>query len=314
MMDAVSDALASLQDALFQAVVQPVMVALGLGNLLADGFAATQWLLVGCVQVLLMLVLIAPLQRWRPVQAIQDARAVRVDVLYTLLHRLGLFRVAMFFAVEPLLNDAFGALRVQGLGTWQVDQVWPGVTDQPVVSFMIYLVLLDLVGYALHRAEHHYRWWWALHALHHSQRDMSMWTDNRNHLLSDVLGAVVFAVVAQAIGVAPGQFVALVALTQLCENFQHANLRLGFGRVGERLWISPRFHRRHHAIGLDGCNFGVLLPWWDMLFGTAQFAEDYPPTGLPDQVQPDAAGRLRDYGQGFWSQQWRGLLRMIGRA
>ena len=27
-----------------------------------------------------------------------------------------------------------------------------------------------------------------------------------------------------------------------------------------------------------------------------------------------AQGRLRDYGRGFWAQQWRGILRLVGRA
>ena len=60
---------------------------------------------------------------------------------------------------------------------------------------------------------------------------------------------------------------------------------------------------------LGGCNFGVLLPWWDMLFGTADFQLRYDPTGVRDQVEQG-----RDYGQGFWAQQWQGLLRMMGRA
>jgi len=64
---------------------------------------------------------------------------------------------------------------------------------------------------------------------------MTMWSDNRNHLLDDVLRDVVIVVVAQLIGVAPGQFIAIVALTQLSENLQHANLKLWFGSVGERL-------------------------------------------------------------------------------
>jgi len=119
----------------------------------------------------------------------------------------------------------------------------------------------------------------------------------------------------------PGQFVALIALGQLSESFQHANLRCWFGPVGERLWVSPRFHRRHHSIGighesqqqgrtvLGGCNFGVLLPWWDMLFGTADFERRYDPTGVRDQVEQG-----RDYGRGFWVQQWLGLQRLLGRA
>ena len=154
---------------------------------------------------------------------------------------------------------------------------------------------------------------------------MTMWSDNRNHLLDDVIVDIVVASVAAVIGVPPGQFVALVALTQLLESFQHANLRLSFGWLGERLLVSPRFHRVHHAIGighesagrgsLGGCNFGVLLPWWDMLLGTADFASPISATGIRDQVEPDArTGQVRDYGRGFWAQQWMGLRRLLGRA
>jgi MFS family permease len=48
--------------------------------------------------------------------------------------------------------------------------------------------------------------------LHHSQRQMTQWTDNRNHLLDDVLNAVIWVLVAQMIGIAPSQFVAVVAI------------------------------------------------------------------------------------------------------
>jgi sterol desaturase/sphingolipid hydroxylase (fatty acid hydroxylase superfamily) len=215
-----------------------------------------------------------------------------------------------------------GELRVQGIGTFHLDNMWPGVTDGPWVSLLIYLVVFDFVNYWLHRAQHQWNWWWALHALHHSQRQMTQWTDNRNHLLDDLLGAVVWVLVAQLIGIAPTQFVAVVAITQLFENFQHANLRLSFGPWGERMWVSPRFHRLHHAIGLGhetaketvqgaklvlgGHNFGVLLPWWDIMFGTANFDERFEPTGIRDQVEQGV-----DYGEGFWSQQHLGIKRLM---
>jgi sterol desaturase/sphingolipid hydroxylase (fatty acid hydroxylase superfamily) len=75
-------------------LVQPLMFALGLGNLLEDGYRATGWLLVGLLQIAVMLTLIGPLERWRPVEPVTDRAAVRTDIVYTLIHRLGLFRVA----------------------------------------------------------------------------------------------------------------------------------------------------------------------------------------------------------------------------
>lgn len=313
------------QQWLFEAVVQPVLFALGQAGVLEDAYAATGWLLVGLLQLAVMLVVIAPLERWRPVEPVVDRAAIRTDVLYTLIHRLGVFRLVLFFSVEPLWDGLFGALRIQGLSTFQLDGLWPGVTDRPLVSLLLYLLVFDCADYAIHRAQHRWDWWWRLHALHHSQRQMTMWSDSRNHLLDDLLRDTLLVFVAQAIGVAPGQFIAIVALTQLSENLHHANLRLGFGALGDRLWVSPRFHRLHHAIGdagataaearvPPGCNFGVLLPWWDMLFGTANFDCRYEPTGVSDQVRPGPDGRLRDYGRGFWRQQWRGLLRLAGRA
>ena len=82
--------------------------------------------------------------------------------------------------------------------------------------------------------------------------------------------------------------------------------------------MSPRFHRVHHAIGFGhegaarGCNFAVLFPVWDALFRTANWDDIYPPTGIRDQLDG------RDYGSGFWRQQWLGLRRLFasltGRA
>ncbi|RZI64932.1 MAG: sterol desaturase family protein [Variovorax sp.] len=322
-MDWFSEHFATLQQWLFEAAVQPLVYAVGLGGRVEEAFDATGWLLVGLIQIAILLAVIGPLQRWRPVEPVTDRRAIRTDILYTVIHRLGLFRLAMFFALDPVFDEVLGALRAAGWGTLHLDELWPGVTDVPWVAFAIYLVVLDLVEYFIHRGQHGFNWWWGLHSLHHSQRQMTMWSDNRNHLLDDVIHDTLIVVVAQLIGVAPGQFIALVALTQLSESLQHANLRLSFGALGERLWISPRFHRLHHSIGvghessgprtLGGHNFGVLLPWWDMLFRTVNFDRRYDPTGIRDQIEPDARGRLRDYGRGFWAQQWLGLKRLVGR-
>ena len=330
--DAGVAAFADAQQALFEGAVQPLLFRLGLASFLTDAFDATGWLLVGLLQIAFMLLLIAPLQRWRPVEpAASDASAralagadKRVDVLYTLIHRLGLFRVAMFFAIDPLWNAMFGWLAVQGVDGWHLDQWiapwWPGVSDTAIAGFLAYLVVFDALNYLLHRAQHRFNWWWALHAVHHSQRHMTMWTDSRNHLLDSLLVDCIFVVAARIIGVAPGQFVALIALSQWVENLSHANVRLGFGWLGERLLVGPHFHRLHHGIGvghesqgpgsLGGCNFAVLFPVWDLLLGTARFGEPGP-TGIRDQL-PGEGGR--DYGRGFWAQQWLGLLRLAGRA
>jgi sterol desaturase/sphingolipid hydroxylase (fatty acid hydroxylase superfamily) len=146
---------------------------------------------------------------------------------------------------------------------------------------------------------------------------MTMWSDNRNHLLDSVLRSTVFVLVAKMIGVPPGQFILIVVLTQLVESYSHANIRISFGKIGERFLVSPKFHRYHHSIEYNestagparGHNFAVLFPIWDILFGTARFNTGYAKTGIHDQ-EPEAGSR--DYGRSFLSQQWLGLKRMFG--
>ncbi|MGI9024584.1 MAG: sterol desaturase family protein [Burkholderiaceae bacterium] len=301
---------------LFQSVVEPLLFRYDGAGVLEQAYDGTGFFLLGVLQVAILYAVLRPLEAWIPAERWNDRRAVRVDILYTLLHRLGVFSLVLFFVLDPLFDELAGALRLEGISNFNLDDLWPGVTSIPIVAFGLYLIALDFANYWVHRAQHRFRWWWGLHSLHHSQMQMSFWADDRNHLLDDLIRDAIFALIAVVIGVQPGQFVLLVIATRSLESFQHANVRLSFGRWGERLLVSPRFHRRHHAIGdghegvFRGCNFAVLFPIWDGLFGTSNREAGYPATGIRDQLA-DGAEPGRNYGRGFWSQQWLGLKRMM---
>jgi sterol desaturase/sphingolipid hydroxylase (fatty acid hydroxylase superfamily) len=221
--------------------------------------------------------------------------------------------------VLPLLIFLLLAIPINELEIWlrmhdmvrpNIEDVLPWLERNSIGALVIYLLLLDLVEYAMHRWQHKFNWWWALHSLHHSQRQMTFWTDDRNHLLDDVITSAGVALAALVIGVPSGQFFLILIATRMIESLSHVNARLDFGWLGNRVLVSPRFHRAHHAIGVGhegqyrGCNFATLFPLWDILFGTANFQSAWEPTGIRDQL----AGR--DYGIGFWQQQWLGLLRL----
>lgn len=311
---ALERAWAGLHAGLFETVVQPLVHHLGMVTWLEAAFDATEVFLVGALEIAVLALVLGALEKWRPVEVWADRRAVRVDVVYTLLVRLGVLPLAIFFLLLPVVDGLDGWLRMHDFIPPKLEDAFPALFASPFASFLAYLVAIDFVMYWLHRAQHRWGFWWALHALHHSQREMTFWTDDRNHLLDMVMTDAVLAIVSLAIGVAPGQFVAIVAVTRAVESLAHANLRLSFGALGERLLVSPRFHRIHHAIGLGhegqsrGCNFAVLFPAWDRLFGTANLGSEYPATGIRDQLHG------RDYGEGFWSQQWLGLKRMAGQG
>jgi hypothetical protein len=52
----------------------------------------------------------------------------------------------------------------------------------------------------------------------------------------------------------------------------------------------------------------VLFPFWDILFRTANFELRWDATGVRDQLPAEGG---RDYGRGFWQQQWLGLRRIF---
>jgi sterol desaturase/sphingolipid hydroxylase (fatty acid hydroxylase superfamily) len=309
-----ADGVAVLQRALFEGVVQPVLFAFGWMRYAEELFDFTEWVVLGAIEVVVLAGVLGALERRWPAEPVTDRTAIRTDVLYTLLHRLGGFALVVFALLTPLLDALEGQLRLLGFSRINVDQLWPGVTDLPLVSFAIYLVLFDFVDYWLHRAQHRFEWWWSLHAVHHSQRQMTFWSDQRNHLVDDLIRDVAMAMVAVAFGAEPGQFVALIIASRVLQSLQHANLRWRWAGPLEGVLVSPSFHRLHHAIGFGhegaarGVNFAVLFPIWDRVFGTADWRPGFVPTGIRDQL----AGR--DYGRGFWSQQSKAIGRWFGRA
>jgi sterol desaturase/sphingolipid hydroxylase (fatty acid hydroxylase superfamily) len=312
--DLLTDGVHALQQLLFEGAVQPVLFAMGWMRFGEELFDFTEWVVLGAIEVVVLALVLGWMERRWPAEPLVDRAAVRTDVLYTLLHRLGGFALLVFALFTPLVDALEGQLRLLGVSRLNVDQVWPGVSDLPLVSFVIYLVLFDFIDYWMHRGQHRLGWWWSLHAVHHSQRQMTFWSDQRNHLLDDLLRDAVLALVAVMLGVGPGQFVALVIASRVLQSVQHANLRLRWPGASERLLVSPSFHRLHHAIGFGhegparGVNFAVLFPIWDILFRTADWRPGFVPTGIRDQLEG------RDYGSGFWSQQRLAIARWFGRG
>ena len=277
---------------------------------IAQGWAL--FALYGVAQIAITYAVCLPLERWRPVERWPDGKAVWVDVVYTVVNRVGvlpLVTFVLFYSIQVSMN---GWLTDHGWVPPTLDRLVPVLLGRPVLSFFVYMAILDCAEYWRHRLSHRFGWWWALHSLHHAQRQMTFWSDDRNHVLDEVISFAWFTAVALLIGIPPLQFPLLVLSLRCLESLSHANARLSFGSVGERLLISPRFHRAHHGVlaaGQQSCNYGSILPVWDMLFGTADFSRAYVRTGDPSGEEALATGN-------WWQQQragWRRMLQMLTR-
>jgi sterol desaturase/sphingolipid hydroxylase (fatty acid hydroxylase superfamily) len=250
-----------------------------------------------------------PLEAWRPVEPVTDRRAIRTDIIYTLLARLGIFPLLAFILLAAIQSRLEGMLADTGFVSPTLESIFPFLHQAPLLTFFIYVVILDFGEYWRHRLQHTIGWWWALHSIHHAQRQMTFWTDDRNHIIDEVIAALWFGTIALLIGVSPAQFPLLLLLMRLVEAFSHGNIRLSFGRIGERLLVSPRYHRAHHgvlSVAEHGRNYAVLFPVWDWIFRTADFSrQNYPRTGDPEAPESLATG-------GWLVQQWDGFKRMVG--
>jgi sterol desaturase/sphingolipid hydroxylase (fatty acid hydroxylase superfamily) len=289
---------------LFEHAAQPFLYKLGLIGWDELAFDGITFFLYGAAQILLLYVLVRPLEALLPAEEWHTRKDTRVDVIYTLVTRLGIVPLALFFLLRPATTFIDQSLRLHNLLPWGPERLSPWLLANPLPSFFFYLVAIDFFNYWRHRLQHRLNVWWALHSLHHSQRMMSFWTDDRNHLLDDAISWIWFALVSAAIGVPPAQFVWLVAASRAVESLSHANVRFGFGSVGDRLLVSPKFHRLHHSVtaGKRGCNFATLFPIWDLMFRTADFRSSVTATGVADD---------QDYGDGYFAQQWLGFKRVL---
>jgi len=286
----------------------PALYALGLMEWEDIAFGWALFAVYGAVQVALTFAVCLPLERWRPVENWPDAAAVWVDVLYTFIARVGLLPLVTFVLFYRLQTALNGALTDQGWVPPTLERLIPILFGHPIPTFLLYVVILDFAEYWRHRLSHIFTWWYSLHALHHAQRQMTFWSDDRNHLIDDVIGFAWATAIALLIGIPPLQFPLLVLVLRFLESLSHANVRLHFGRLGERLLVSPRFHRAHHGVtaaGLVSVNYGAVLPWWDIVFGTADFSREFVVTGDPTAEEALATGS-------FVEQQWAGLRRMLG--
>lgn len=289
-----------------QALILPLLYHFGLMEWEDISFGWALFAVYGAAQVAVTFAVCVPLERWRPVERWPDAKAVWVDVLYTVIARVGLLPLVTFVAFYSLQVQLNGWLTDQGWVPPTLERLIPGLLGHQVLTFFLYAIILDFGDYWRHRLSHVFNWWYALHAVHHAQRQMTFWSDDRNHLLDEVISFLWFTAIALMIGIPPLQFPLLVLLLRFLESLSHANARISFGWLGERLLVSPRFHRAHHGVtaaGLRSVNYGAILPWWDMIFRTADFSADFVETGDPTAEEALASGS-------YLAQQWVGLRRM----
>jgi sterol desaturase/sphingolipid hydroxylase (fatty acid hydroxylase superfamily) len=160
------------------------------------------------------------------------------------------------------------------------------------VQFVVALLVADATGYLWHRFEHRGGFWWRVHAVHHSSRQLDWLASARRHPLGSAVGRAVAFTPLALLGFTPDVLGGAAGLLTLWAIVLHANLRLSL-RWLRFIVATPAFHQTHHALEHSGrgVNFAGLLPVWDVLGGT--FCDEEAQTfGCDAPVPEDYLGQL----------------------
>lgn len=186
------------------------------------------------------------------------------------------------------------------LGTQHFPEYRDALAHWPWWAMAVTLLLADdLTQYWWHRMSHS-TWMWPFHRAHHSAAYMGVRVVYRNNFFYYAVmpglwlsGALVFLgfgwvyVVYSVIKMAV--IVGAHSEARWDEALHRHRWLHPLAWVLERTISTPATHYAHHALSQDDGighyqgNYGNLLFFWDILFGTALISRRYPPAfGLPD--------------------------------
>ena len=157
-----------------------------------------------------------------------------------------------------------------------------------IVTVCLSILLIDFLSWIGHFLLHKVPFLWRIHAVHHSQRELNLFTNTRFHFGE--------ALIYYPLTILPLYFL-LIPLPGGIYYFwfriwyprlYHANIRSNFGWL-RYILVTPQSHRLHHSIHEKHYdrNFGVIFSFWDRLFQTQYHScQEYPPTGIGDRDFP----------------------------
>lgn len=135
-----------------------------------------------------------------------------------------------------------------------------------VAGFFLYTFL----QFATHYMYHKIRLFWCLHEVHHSATEMNVTTGLRTSVF-DVVSLDLLYLLIPILGIHPIVYFILYTLNKFWGAFIHISERIA-GRIPllEYMLVTPEAHQVHHAsnIAYLDKNYGEVVPWYDMLFGT----------------------------------------------
>ena len=230
---------------------------------------------------------------------------------------LGLVQDAVYFVLILLFRILLLSLYVKLL-RWLYSEHLSFLTIESVAAWpgwakgVTAIAITDFLGFFHHVVRHKVPAFWRLHAVHHSQKELNIFTDLRYHPFEYLITQTILFIPMFMFGAAFPVLLGYAFFQQVYTKFYHGNLRTALGPL-RFLLVTPQSHRIHHSARAEhqDKNFAVVFSVWDWIFGTQYLGHtEYPETGVDDAGFPHEQS-LR--GLGLLKAPWQQFLYPLQR-
>lgn len=229
-----------------------------------------------------VMVLVAVLlERWIPAKPSQRIVSTGLVGDFLWFNADCVFRIAWLTLYLTLLHRFYD----HHLGFLTVDAVagWP-----PIMRLVVSFVVFDFLQWLHHVIRHRVEVFWYFHMVHHSQRQMNLFTEARVHVVEFFVAKTIIFIPTFMLQMDTTSVVWFAFFMDWYSRLYHANLRTNYG-ILKYVLVTPQSHRIHHSLdpAHQDKNFAVFFTIWDRLFGTLHpNYDEYPETGVVDQHFP----------------------------
>ena len=137
------------------------------------------------------------------------------------------------------------------------------------------LLLMDLIGsWLIHYIQHHVKWMWKFHLIHHTDPYVDVTSGLRHHPGESVF-RLIFTILAVVVtGIPFGVVMLYQTLSAFFGHMTHANIQMPekIDKIIGLVLITPHFHKVHHHYvqPYTDSNYGNIFSFWDHLFRTSR--------------------------------------------
>ena len=141
------------------------------------------------------------------------------------------------------------------------------------VSVILAILVVEFFGYWYHRLGHIQHFLWKIHSIHHVPDKVNLLNNNTTNFLNIVFGSIIKILPLTLLGFCQESVFIAISLTTIHSFVVHVNADIKGGWLGI-IFFTPEHHRLHHSTDMNEAqNFGVLITFWDRLFGTYLYQE-----------------------------------------